>query len=305
MNSNKTLLSISAIALSFAINAQVPNIGKKIENKTKQKVNERVDRKIDQTIDKSLDKIEDPNTYKNSDSTGTDTPTPSTETNTNNIFKSGDKSSVLKEYQFSQDVLMEMESFDKKGKSSGVNNMRMLFNNNGDYFGSEIIMNDDKGNTSSMGFSIFDWKNNQMISLIDNGGMKIGMVIDMKAAANSISDANTETDSAKETSFKKTGKTKTILGYLCEEYLAENEETLSEVWIANDVKINMGNAFQYISENQKSKKNKMSYPNDAPEGFMMEMVSTNKKNNEKTRMTVVELNENKNTTVNTSSYKFM
>jgi len=305
MNSNKTLLSISAIALSFAINAQVPNIGKRIENKTKQKVNERVDRKIDQTIDKSLDKIEDPNTYKNSDSTGTDTPTPSTETNTNNIFKSGDKSSVLKEYQFSQDVLMEMESFDKKGKSSGVNNMRMLFNNNGDYFGSEIIMNDDKGNTSSMGFSIFDWKNNQMISLIDNGGMKIGMVIDMKAAANSISDANTETDSAKETSFKKTGKTKTILGYLCEEYLAENEETLSEVWIANDVKINMGNAFQYISENQKSKKNKMSYPNDAPEGFMMEMVSTNKKNNEKTRMTVVELNENKNTTVNTSSYKFM
>ena len=305
MNSNKTLLSISAIALSFAINAQVPNIGKRIENKTKQKVNERVDRKIDQTIDKSLDKIEDPNTYKNSDSTGTDTPTPSTETNTNSIFKSGDKSSVLKEYQFSQDVLMEMESFDKKGKSSGVNNMRMLFNNNGDYFGSEIIMNDDKGNTSSMGFSIFDWKNNQMISLIDNGGMKIGMVIDMKAAANSISDANTETDSAKETSFKKTGKTKTILGYLCEEYLAENEETLSEVWIANDVKINMGNAFQYISENQKSKKNKMSYPNDAPEGFMMEMVSTNKKNNEKTRMTVVELNENKNTTVNTSSYKFM
>jgi hypothetical protein len=305
MNSNKTLLSISAIALSFAINAQVPNIGKRIENKTKQKVNERVDRKIDQTIDKSLDKIEDPNTYKNSDSTGTDTPTPSTETNTNSIFKSGDKSSVLKEYQFSQDVLMEMESFDKKGKSSGVNNMRMLFNNNGDYFGSEIIVNDDKGNTSSMGFSIFDWKNNQMISLIDNGGMKIGMVIDMKAAANSISDANTETDSAKETSFKKTGKTKTILGYLCEEYLAENEETLSEVWIANDVKINMGNAFQYISENQKSKKNKMSYPNDAPEGFMMEMVSTNKKNNEKTRMTVVELNENKNTTVNTSSYKFM
>jgi hypothetical protein len=305
MNSNKTLLSISAIALSFAINAQVPNIGKRIENKTKQKVNERVDRKIDQTIDKSLDKIEDPNTYKNSDSTGTDTPTPSTETNTNSIFKSGDKSSVLKEYQFSQDVLMEMESFDKKGKSSGVNNMRMLFNNNGDYFGSEIIMNDDKGNTSSMGFSIFDWKNNQMISLIDNGGMKIGMVIDMKAAANSISDANTETDSAKETSFKKTGKTKTILGYLCEEYLAENEETLSEVWIANDVKINMGNAFQYISENQKSKKNKMSYPNDAPEGFMMEMVSTNKKNNEKTRMTVVELNENKKTTVNTSSYKFM
>jgi hypothetical protein len=305
MNSNKTLLSISAIALSFAINAQVPNIGKRIENKTKQKVNERVDRKIDQTIDKSLDKIEDPNTYKNSDSTGTDTPTPSTETNTNSIFKSGDKSSVLKEYQFSQDVLMEMESFDKKGKSSGVNNMRMLFNNNGDYFGSEIIMNDDKGNTSSMGFSIFDWKNNQMISLIDNGGMKIGMVIDMKAAANSISDANTETDSAKETSFKKTGKTKTILGYLCEEYLAENEETLSEVWIANDVKINMGNAFQYISENQKSKKNKMSYPNDAPERFMMEMVSTNKKNNEKTRMTVVELNENKKTTVNTSSYKFM
>jgi hypothetical protein len=304
MKTNKTLSSILAIALSFALNAQIPNIGKKIENKTKQKVNERVDRKIDQTIDKSLDKIEDPNTYKKSDSTNTDEIPTQTETNTNSIFKSGNKSNVLNEYQFSQDVLMEMESFDKKGKSNGINNMRMLFNDNGEYFGGEMIVN-DKGTSSSMGINIFDWKNNQMISLINNGGMKIGMVIDMKSVANSVSETDTEDTTSQETTFKKTGKTKTILGYLCEEYLAENEETLTEIWIAKDVKINMGNAFQYITENQKSKKNKMNYPENAPEGFMMETISVNKKNNEKTRMTVVELNENKNTTVSTSGYKFM
>lgn len=302
MKTNKTLLSILAIAISLSVSAQVPNIGKKIENKTKQKVNERVDRKIDQSIDKSLDKLEDPNTYKKSDSTSTDDAPPSSETNS--IFKSGNKSNILNEYQFSQDVLMEMESFDKKGKSNGINNMRMLFNDNGEYFGGEMIVN-DKGSASSMGVNIYDWKNNQMISLINNGGMKFGMVIDMKAAANSIPEADTEENTSQETSFKKTGKTKTILGYLCEEYHAENEETLTEVWIAKDVKINMGNAFQYISENSKGKKNKMSYPESTPEGFMMETISVNKKNNEKTRMTVVELNENKNTTVSTSGYKFM
>ncbi|MFN3918185.1 MAG: DUF4412 domain-containing protein [Flavobacteriales bacterium] len=319
------ILSVSTIISSvFSTQAQFQEaLSKKIEKKTKQKVEQRIDNKIDKGLDKGLDKVEDPDTYKKDKSSSGFTELPeeqntiatpeNPEQNNNsgaetpipNVFKSGDKSKVLTEYSFQHNVLMEMESVDKKGKSNGKNNMKMLFNESGEYFGGEVFMDDGKGNSISAGFTIFDWKNNQMIRLIDNGGMKIGVIMKLDEAQSYV-ESTTSTENEKEVKFRKTGKTKTILGYLCEEYIIEDEESTTEMWMTKDVDLNLAQVMGFMGQNQKGKKNSTTtYPKDAPQGFMMETITTNKKNNEKSIMKVIEVNKNKSTSVKTSGYTFM
>jgi hypothetical protein len=312
MKTDNILLAVILLFTPVFVSGQFQEaIGKKIEKKAKEKIEQRVDKKIDEGIDKGLDKVEDPDTYKK-DKNSTENNTKSVDAAENNeqasvpnnIFKTGDKTNVLPEYTFEHNTLMEIESFDKKGKSNGKNNMRMLFQAEGEYFGGEIMVSDKSGEgKNSTGFSIFDWKNNQMIMLMDGEGMKMGMVMSMDATQSYIEEKAEANE--KDVKYKKTGRTKTILGYLCEEYIIEDDESTSELWMTNEVDLNMAQAMGYMGQNQKGKKSsKTSYPKDAPQGFMMEMTSVTKKNNEKTTMKVTEVNKNKPTTVQTSGYKF-
>lgn len=203
---------------------------------------------------------------------------------------SSKKEKIQAEYIFQSNVVMQIEAVDKAGKSEGKSEMVLHINKDGNYSGSEMKSKDSQG-----GISIFDWTNRIMISLMNQEGKKIGMAMDLK-------DNSKESKSKADVpmKFTKTGKTKSITGYLCEEYIAENEETNIDMWLTQALDFNLSKSMEYFSQQN----NSSNYAKDAPKGFMMETTTTDKKKGNKSIMVVTQVNKFANKTFKTSEYTF-
>lgn len=132
-------------------------------------------------------------------------------------------------YNFDAYIQMEITTYKKNGKLDE----QMLYNNylhkkDADY---AMVFNDE-GDKSTI---IFDTKNSAMLILTDSDGEKAGFAtgIDPEAMADLVEDyaeeEEVDTDAYKPL---KTGKTKTILGYSCDEYLVEDEESEVHMWVS-------------------------------------------------------------------------
>ena len=97
---------------------------------------------------------------------------------------------------------------------------------------SYAVIFEDQGAKSVI---VFDTKNSTMLMLVENEGEKTGfaMGIDPYAFADMEEDNDFEGDSEYE-SFK-TGKSKTILGYQCDEYLIKDEDSEVRVWSSDEL----------------------------------------------------------------------
>lgn len=304
-------------------------IGTKLERRVKQKVEEKVDKTIDKTIDNALDgnvnPIEpksvpmnhaqdynssrsnkargfmplEPGAYAIRDTSAGQSADGNTESQAmpyGNLFGSGSKESVQPVYSFDHNIVMETEAYDSKGELEGKSVMRMLFAERSNYFAGEAISIEGIEEDMRSSTSIFDIDNNQMISLIESSGMKIGIIIAFDPEESTV-------DESEQAKFKKTGKTKLILGYTCDEYISDDKESISEIWLAIGEDLGFRRAMNFMSGN--SKGNDAAYPTDAPSGFMMEMTSINKSNKEKVVMKVTEVNKGSKSSVSTSGYQFM
>lgn len=316
----KISLTIAFIfILSFSKAQFKESISDKLVRKTSQKVEKRVDKKIDKGIDETLDKIEGKGEHKKEKKTeeqdakqssseektsndiSTENGTSSQPQNTSSFEVSVDKSKVKPSYHFNANILMNIESIKKNGKKEETQQMRSYFSESEEYFAGEMLIKDEKNNSTMTTVSIFDWQNNLLISLIDNPSMKMGVVMGFDAAkAVGTASDNANADQSKAT-LKKTGRTKKILNYNCDEYISEDEDNISEIWITNEVKLSLTKVLAGLELQQKGKK---SYPTDAPQGLMMETTTTNKKKGDKTILRVVEINQNKSTSISTKEYTF-
>ena len=79
---------------------------------------------------------------------------------------------------------------------------------------------------------IFDSKNSAMLILSDSDGEKTGfaMGIDPEMLAKEVEEYAEESEADPYKAYK-TGKTKTILGYSCDEYLVEDEKSEAHMWV--------------------------------------------------------------------------
>ena len=132
-------------------------------------------------------------------------------------------------YSFDAYIQMQISDYKKNGKLDD----QVLYDN---YFHKEdadYAMEFKDGKDKST--IIFDTQNSAMLILTDADGEKTGFAttIDPEAMAERVEAYadDTETDPY---DIRKTGKTKTILGYKCDEYLVDNEE--DEVHIFHDLK---------------------------------------------------------------------
>jgi len=130
-------------------------------------------------------------------------------------------------YNFDAYIQMEMTEYKKNGDVDE----QMLYDsyvhkNNADY--AMEFNNDDARSTI-----IFDSKNKAMLILTDSDGEKTGFAtsIDPEAIAQDII-AEEEDQNAEPINFSKTGKTKTILGYSCDEYLVEEDSGEAHIWLS-------------------------------------------------------------------------
>jgi hypothetical protein len=302
---NACLALALAMIISTAANAQIVD---RTTDRATQKANDRVDQRIDQGIDKGLDAIEGVfrKGKKKDKSASEQAPEETSDQEKSNASSTesqaaygmfGASSTELKSnYDFDHQVDMRIESFDKKGKSEGVQTMQMFFSDSETHVGVKAIM---EGMNS---VSIIDMTKYQMIMLMDMGGSKMAMAIDFDPSK--FATEVETTDEATDVNFRKTGRTKTILGYSCDEYIMEDESSTVEFWVTREEQLDLFKAFGAMGASGKGAGG-FSSVTEYPMGMTMEFTSTEKKNGEKATMQVTKIQRNIDYSISTAGYSLM
>jgi hypothetical protein len=186
-------------------------------------------------------------------------------------------------YTFTSSVTYKIESTNKPGESQDINYD----------FGDQVIkMEANKQDMSS----IIDSKNGVMIML--NNKEKTAMVMSTKAMEAAMKQQQMNQGEKPAAKVTKTGRTKTILGYKCEEILIESDKK-TEVWIAKDAGIDVSNTFANMSRTSASQ-----IPDEAFKegGLMMEMNSYDAAGKPEMHMVMTALSK-ASKTVNIGAYK--
>lgn len=246
-----------------------------------------------------------------STNTSTNTTTPTTsESNTNSTEATpenknsspafsfgGGKKEIRPVYTFSQNVLFEMKSYDKKGNLEEKKNTKMRVHLSKEpYNGTEIYDDKDK----SVGFSIFEADKEQSVMLMDNDGSKMAMVT--KINSEKVGEKAAEEQNKDNVKITKTGRTKTICNHLCSEYLATDDKgSKTEMWVAEKTELQLSGAYSMFSGQNKKFASKFENAKDYPQGIMLQMINY-QTNGERFEMTAVEVNVSAPKTVETAGY---
>lgn len=186
-------------------------------------------------------------------------------------------------YTFTSSVTYKIESIKKPGESQNIN-----YN-----FGDQAIKMEAVGQDMS---SIIDSKNGVMIML--NNKEKTAMVMSTKAMETAMKQQQMNQGEKPAAKVTRTGRTKTILGYKCEEILIESDKKM-EVWITKDAGIDVSNTFANMNKTSASQ-----IPDEAfsEGGMMMEMNSYDAAGKAEMHMVMTALSK-ESSTVNIGAYK--
>src|SRR5690606_22689628 len=137
----------------------------------------RIDNKIDQGLDKGLNAVEGLFSKKKKTKDETENVSPDN-SQSETSETSADKQSTMgmfagnavveDNYEFDHNMLLNIDTYDKKGKQQDPLDMRMYFSDEQPNFGMQMDMEGPKT------FIIYDMKTYQMVTLIENDGQKIG-----------------------------------------------------------------------------------------------------------------------------------
>ena len=208
---------------------------------------------------------------------------------------------VEESYLFNTKVTYKMTMTDEK--KSSVVNYEMWFSEKEAYMATKVESdeNPDSRDMPSSVISILDDKNQAMIILMEEQKMaqliSMSKIKDIAVEENEI-DAN-DTDFKR---IKKTGNTKKILGYDCEEFMSENESNKFSFWVTKELALFQKNMFFNVSQSLGGNTFE-DIPQEA-QGFMMEMNYENLSNNEKGNMIVVDI-QNQDKTILMADYQLL
>ncbi len=167
-------------------------------------------------------------------------------------------------------------------------------------YGMEFKDEDQEGTS----YIIFDSENSLMLTLGDSDGEKTGFAISYAYAGAEPAEAEeTDTEEAVDAySSYKTGKTKNILGYKCEEYRIENEtdDDIVTMWVTDELNKEMKKS--YLQNSTFTGMFMYAYYTN---GVVMEYILEDNSNNEKTVMTVTDIDLNKKNSISTHGYSIM
>lgn len=204
-------------------------------------------------------------------------------------------------YAFDQKVMYKME-LTEEGKPSVVN-YEMWFSNNAEYMATRVEGNESKDSRdmpSSM-LSILDEKNKAMIVLMQE--QKIAQVLSMDRIKDiAIEENKKDSVDTNFNSIKKSGRTKNILGHSCEEFISANESNTFSFWVTEELDLFQKNMFFNLSKSLGG--NSFNTIPEEAKGFMMEMHFEDAESNEKGTMTVIDIQEVKNT-IKMDDYQLM
>lgn len=262
-------LSLSSTAL-LAQNGLLKTIGSAAKNKVEQQ-----DFNSTRTNKEKLDNEDRPKTSP----APPPSPASTVDSTATPVMTEAGKGGYEQSYTFTQKITYEMQDL-KKAKSDKTN-MTHLYSEG-------AIMSV----TGSAGMNmIFDFTHETMIMLNEKDMTAIVMSSAMGTAM-----ANKQVDAAGTPTIVKTGKTKKILGYNCDEYLITDEKHTSNVWVTSEIGIDATKAAKAMRVPQTS-----SSFGEEGKGVMMEFTSYDKKGVAETHMIMTEYKE-ETTTKSLSGY---
>ncbi|QDH79658.1 DUF4412 domain-containing protein [Echinicola soli] len=199
-------------------------------------------------------------------------------------------------YHFTGYTDMEITGTDEKGKAIEPVTFRSFLSGNTDFWGIEMENQDKEAEKTVM---IFDHKNNASVLLMENEkGEKNYMAYGMDWTKMMENTGDKEMDSinneinSEEFNITKTGNTKNILGYLCEEYHSENEDYVADYWVSTEP---IEGYASYWSKNnflfsKKVKQKYQGYYDQLPDGDVLEIHYASREDKSITHMTITEIN---------------
>jgi hypothetical protein len=206
------------------------------------------------------------------------------------------------EYDFTGRIYMVMESYDKKDVTKS--DFYTYFNTNTLNAGIEVkVTSSEKGETPMATQFIFDNDNRCFMMLVRNEDSRTGIISTIPDDSTMNAQVkNQKPDVKKQAAITKTGNTKMIAGYKCDEYkiVEEGDDGYSNAWMTKDVKIkadkrNWGKA---------GMPNYYGYPG-FENSFMLAMEGYNKDNKLEMKMETIEINENFKHSISTVGFSFI
>lgn len=285
---------------------------KNVKNKTRKKIEEKIEeravQRADKEIDKQLDKAEEAifNDEENETKTGDEEYSSNSEQRLTDMMKKmgvgGEPIPIQDSYSFQTLIKMHIESENKKGEKTSEGEFITHLGPESGILGYEFVSGDMA--ESDLGFIIVDAKNKATIILSEDKGKKTGLVYGLGSLWGDVQEENMEELDFSETpdaylsnpNVTKTGKTKTIAGYKCQEYKYTDEYSDSNIWITRDLKMNSKDFFGMLFKTSL-------YTHGMGWGYMMEASTVNKESGEKSTMTITDVNENSNRKITMNDYE--
>lgn len=201
---------------------------------------------------------------------------------------------IAADYPFDHDFDMTISQYDKKGKMDSRMTMRCFLNDAATVLGYEILNSTEKKVPPAK--MILEAKSNKMVTLVDQDGQKMAICMDLNnpmfSQGRGVDDPMGE--------MTRTGRTKTILDQLCEEWQMDDEQATTSFWIAKKSSLPMARFYATMESMQSSPFGNRKMPTN---GMMMLMESVAKKSNDKTVMEVTALHPQRKSKISTSGYQ--
>ncbi|WP_452221877.1 DUF4412 domain-containing protein [Lacinutrix salivirga] len=279
MKALKTTLLLITLCFAFNGNAQ---IWKKLSKKAEKAAERAIERKVEEKAERETEKAFD-STFNNS---------------SNKKKKKNKKSSPFSmkqstaqpdsNYNFTHKYVMQIEH--EKGNMA----LTYFLTNTGNYIGSKMDIG--KKNNQNM-LMIMDANKNAVFMLMDMKDRKTLMASDFD-----FSDVVDESTDNQNVNVSKTGKTKQILGYNCEEFIVFGDDFKGTIWVTQEA----GVQFLNLTSGMKKNKNFNSQWFNYAKGLVMEMnmEDTSKRKPKKVVMRCIALDK-EDFSIDTTAYKSM
>jgi len=200
-------------------------------------------------------------------------------------------------YSFVGVAEMEVTGTESNGKKADPVVIKSYLSSSEKLTGMEFVDPADKKN-KERSVMIFDFTNNATIMLIEEGDKKTRMAfgLDWQNMMDSMVEMaeveEEETDyKLEDFTFEKSGNTKNILGYSCDEYRASNEDMEASYWISKEsipgLQTFWGNNSPFLTQRMKAD-NKVTL-DKFPEGSLMEMYFESKTDKSTSQFTMVNI----------------
>lgn len=274
-------LLISVVSINNLEAQLLKKLKKRVQEATEDVIAEKAAQKAEQETGKALDSLLeiDPDYQANY------------EEQLNQMMSSGSENIPIEaSYAFDTSVTYELTMIENNKPS--VVNYEMWFPEKAGYMATKVknsTKGDSKDMPSSM-LSILDDTNQAMIIIMEE--QKIAQLLSMSKIKDvALKENETESVDTEFNTIQKTGKTKKILGYECEQFSSQNETDKFTFWITKDLELFQENMFFNISKSLGGNTFE-NIPKNA-QGFMMEMHFENSSNGQKGTMTVVNIDKSK------------